>query len=129
MKYQKIGRQSLWRGIWESSVFTMALVLVLIFSLVKMIREIKVRYDINQEIADLKVQRAKLEGQKADLENLLSYLQTDTYIEKEARLKLNLGKPGEKQINLSDNGPVERAVTNQDNNASNMRKWFDYFFK
>ncbi len=92
-----------------------------------MVREIKVRSDINKEIASLQAQQQKLEGQKADLEKLLSYLQTDNYIEKEARLKLNLSMPGERQINLSGEEPSPPA--NSAEYQSNIAKWFDYFFK
>lgn len=127
MKYQKIERKTRWRVIWESNLFTVILILVLFFSLFKMVREIKVRSDINKEIASLQAQRQKLEGQKADLEELLSYLQTDNYIEKEARLKLNLSMPGEKQINLSGEQPPPPDEAAE--YRSNAAKWFDYFFK
>lgn len=92
-----------------------------------MVREIKVRADINKEIADLQAQRQKLEGQKDEVEKLLSYLQTDSYIEKEARLKLNLSLPGEKQINLYTDEQNKYVVSEPEQN--NLLKWYDYFFK
>lgn len=112
--------------IWGSSAFTIFLILILFLSLIKMTREIIVRRDIDREIKELENQLAKLDGQKAEVERLISYLGTDQYIEKEARLKLNLLKPGEKQINLSDNGqPVLNTGSDE---KTNITKWFDYFF-
>lgn len=129
MKYKSIEKKSRWRAIRDSNFFTIILILVLFFTLFKMIREIRVRSDINKEIAILEAQKQKLVGQKTELEKLLSYLRTDEYIEKEARLKLNLVSPGEKQINLSGTDNDKAGAATDTDEKSNAAKWFDYFFQ
>ena len=84
------------------------------------------RLEIKKEINTLEVQLNDLEGKKAKMDQLISYLKTDEYIEKQARTELNLTKPGEKQVNL-----VGFEGSNQnlaDENISNIQKWFNYFF-
>jgi|SRR3989344_5580951 len=126
MKYTRREHKGWWRVIWESSAFTIFLVLILVLSLIKMTREIMVRREIDREIRQLENNLVQLEGQKSEVERLISYLDTDEYVEKESRLKLNLLKPGEKQINLSDS--AAELVSPQEDDKSNIAKWFDYFF-
>ncbi|MBU1203050.1 septum formation initiator family protein [Patescibacteria group bacterium] len=121
------GKQS-WRSkIWTSNVFSIFLLILLIASFVKVSQEVLLRYEINKEINNLERQLGDLQDKTEKMEQLISYLQTDEYIEKEARLKLNLSKPGEKQINLAN--PDEKSIVYQEeDNTTNVGKWFNYFF-
>jgi len=112
---------------WGSNIFSILLIVLLVVSFVKVAKEIMLRYEIKKEINTLQVQLDDLETKTSKMDKLISYLKTDEYIEKQARLELNLSKPGEKQINL----------VNLDNNTdidvskdkrSNIDKWFGYFF-
>ncbi len=126
MRYQK-GKKDWKRALWGSNVFTIILVVLLAWSFVRATKEILLRYEINQEIKHLEGQLADLEGKTDKVDQLISYLKTDEYIEKEARLKLNLSKPGEKQINLA---PTDQEHQQQViDRRSNVLKWFNYFFK
>lgn len=113
---------------WGSNISTIVLVLLLILSFVKVSKELMLRYEIQKEIKQLEQQKTDLEGQKAQMEQLISYLKTDEYIEKQARLKLNLSKPGEKQINITSAQYGESPDFDTDN-SPNFIKWFNYFFK
>ncbi len=61
------------------------------------------------------------------MDKLISYLKTDEYIEKQARLELNLSKPGEKQINLVNLNDTASSDLSEDQ-IPNVEKWFNYFF-
>ena len=86
------------------------------------------RHEINQEIEKLEQQLANVEGKTSEMEKLISYLNTDEYIEKQARLKLNLSKPGEKQVNITGEPELSIDFLDQDNTPNPIR-WFNYFFK
>ncbi len=116
------------RKIFDSNIFTLFLVLLLILSFVKVTRELMLRHEINQEIEKLEQQLANVEGKTSEMEKLISYLNTDEYIEKQARLKLNLSKPGEKQVNITGEPELSIDFLDQDNTPNPIR-WFNYFFK
>ncbi|PIR07367.1 MAG: hypothetical protein COV55_00070 [Candidatus Komeilibacteria bacterium CG11_big_fil_rev_8_21_14_0_20_36_20] len=114
--------------IFNSNLFIIALLLLLIFSFVKVTKGVLLRYKINQEISHLEEQLGDLQSKTENMQKLITYLETDEYIEKEARLKLNLSKPGEKQINLSNIQEGEDGAEEKDY-SSNITKWFKYFFE
>tara|TARA_B100001964_G_C13934801_1_gene466202 strand:+ start:186 stop:569 length:384 start_codon:yes stop_codon:yes gene_type:complete len=114
--------------LYHSNITIIILFVALIFSFIKVSKEIVLRYDINKEIKNLEGQFSELNKEKENLNNLVVYLETDDYIEEEARLKLNLSKPGEKQINLVNQDKMELKKVAGDKIA-NYYKWFNYFFK
>jgi len=63
-------------------------------------REILRRAQIGSEIANLEQDIGQLESRNDDLEGLISYFQSDTFLELEAREKLNVQRPGEKVIEV-----------------------------
>ena len=121
-------KDSDWKNkIWTSNIFSILLIILLIISFVKVGKEIMLRWEIKREINTLQVQLEDLQGRKSKMDRLISYLKTDEYIEKQARLELNLSKPGEKQINLLNlNNTKNKDLSNTQ--ESNMKKWFNYFF-
>jgi len=127
MKYNK--NKKGWRiKVWQSNLSTLVLIVLLIFSFIKVSKEVLLRYEINNEIKVLDTKLSDLQGKTDKMNNLIAYLQTDEYIEQEARLKLNLSKPGEKQINLATRPSTSMDLAETDY-RSNINKWFDYFFE
>jgi len=59
------------------------------------IRNAVKQYKINQEINDLKKEISSLQNKNVDLKNFVSYLESEQFAEEQARLNLNLKKPGE----------------------------------
>ncbi len=116
------------RAFFESRFVNLILIVLLVLSAVKVIREAIVRYEINKEIAALENQLGDLESKSDKLGNMIAYLKTDQYIEKEARIKLNLVKPGEKQINFTSSTD-SLAQVDTGKKSSNYIKWFNYFFQ
>jgi cell division protein FtsB len=125
-KKESSKKTSWYKRFFNSNAFTIFLIIFFLFSLIKVTKELFIRYDINNEINELTEKKESLESSIKEINNHISFLQTDYYIEKEARLKLNLAKPGEKQINLLNSEDEE--IIHQDE-ISNISKWFNYFFK
>ncbi len=116
------------RAFFESRFVNLILVVLLVLSVVKVFREAMVRYEINKEIGTLENQLNDLESKSDKIGNMIAYLKTDQYIEKEARAKLNLVKPGEKQINFVSS-TASSVQTELAKSSPNYIKWFNYFFK
>jgi len=122
----------------SSKVFLFIITLALIGLAVNVGRESYRKYQLTQEIDQLKLEIERIEGKNEQLANLMEYLKEDEYIEKEARLKLNLKKPGEKVIILADRTEeeIENQEVQEDNifinrendGAANHWEWWQYFF-
>ena len=116
---------------WHSKYFIGFLLIFLILVLIASGRESYFRYKINQEIRSLERKIEDLQKSNAELSELENYLQSNEFLEKEARLKLNLIKDGEKLVIIkkSDEEPVlEEQETEENKNIPNILKWWEYFF-
>lgn len=89
------------------------------------------KYQIDKEISDLKKETESLKEKNQALSNSLDYFNSGTSSEREARLKLNLSKKGEKLIIISPEEKVDSANKNientQEGQISNFKKWVGYF--
>ena len=88
-------------------------------------------YQVKKEIERLKKEFSVLETKKLRSLELLSYFQSDEFLEKRARLEMNLSKPGEqvaviKGLNEETDGQTENNVIKS--NLPNYKKWWNYFF-
>ncbi len=97
---------------------------------------------IDQEIKGLQSQASKLEGKNSNLKNVLDYMQSDQFVEKEARTKLNYKKAGESVVVIEDRPgtsvtaspslfevPPAPPTYPEPKTVINFNKWLDYFFK
>jgi len=129
-----------------SKAFLFFVFIILIILTINLAQESYRKYQLKKEISELKLEIDRLEGNKEQLSNLMEYFKNDSYLEQEARVKLNLKKPGEKVVILSrdsvtdDNVRVSQsgalAIENQENEledvdlkTANYWKWWEYFFK
>jgi cell division protein FtsB len=92
-------------------------------------------YQAQQETLALKNQLLQAQQERARLEALLVYYQTDSFKEKELRRALLLKKPGEKVFALPESNAAKRAEeqkapTVQEKDAVSTqpvwRQWLDY---
>ncbi len=101
----------------------------LVFSLGKKFFESR---EIDSEISDAEADIARLETRNAELGNLLNFVNTEAFVEQEARLKFNLLKPGESVVVIPSNSEAQNGgETSSENNAGNLSnpvKWWNYFF-
>lgn len=92
------------------------------------------RNQVNKDIEGFKKEISDLEKQKNELTNLIGYLDTLSFKEKEARLKLGLQKEGEKTIVITNpyiETKKEDTTAAESKKASvydNISKWWGYFF-
>jgi len=98
------------------------------------------RYQLNEEIENLKTEIEKMDKKEQELTKFISYLDSSTYLEREAREKLNLKKEGENVLMVSESeleNESSSVVSQQasiGNNKSeiienNLIKWWKFFFK
>jgi len=135
------------KKILSSKIFLFIVVFIFIFLLIGFVRETYRKYQLTSEINQLKLNIDKLEGDNQQLTNLMDYFKEDSYLEKEARIKLNLKKPGETVVVLSkdiiDGVEVVRkggldaeeldeeiidSPRDEDLETANYWKWWEYFF-
>lgn len=102
-------------------------------------RETYQEWKVDQEIQGLEAQIAELDGHRLKLSETLQRLQSSDVLDKEARSKLSVQKPGERVIVIreqttstnagwSDTTPLAVSVTPPVSPSTNPSKWFDYFF-
>jgi len=98
---------------------------------------------IDKEIKELEQQVVDLEGKNSSLKQVLDYMQSEQFVEKEARTKLNYKKPGEEVAVIENRDgttavvsstesifdlPAEPQPAGSPRLLGNFSKWLDYFF-
>lgn len=105
---------------------------------VSTVRETYREWKVDQEIRGLQSQVESLEGKKSRLTDLVQRLNAGDGIDKEARTRLGLRKPGERVIILRGLEPGEASWQESFSTPiaaapatarSNPGKWFSYFFR
>ena len=102
------------------------IVVILLFIINDLVRS---AYDIWQKKDFVKQAQKELSIQKQEnqrLKSVLSYAQTQEFIEKEARDKLFMVKEGEQRILLSKDS--EEAVQEKKESLPNWKQWWNLFF-
>ena len=115
----------------KSRLFTVPLLLVfsaVAFVTVKLYMQ---KREVDSEIARLQAQASELESGNKQLSELIKYLDTPEFKEKEAREKLNLKRPGEEVVVLPGEDEVAGLVAGAQSgeNKPNPTKWYEYFFR
>lgn len=128
LKRKKFGIGSINFSIW-----IIAGVVLVLLTGSSYIRAVVQRSEIQTEIDRLKAEKEKYEANNSDLSGLLDYFASESYKEREMRLKLNMQKPGEKVVILShpEEAEVRDAASKPSENTyffSNIAKWKEYFF-
>ena len=129
-------RKSFFFPIISSKIFIFASIAVLIFLGVSLSKEVARRYEISKRTEKLKAEVSRLEQENTQLSQLIEYFQSESYREREARLKLGLEKEGETLIILpnvdSEETKAEAKESSQSSESQNVKptqKWWNYFFK
>jgi cell division protein FtsL len=79
-------------GYFAFSIFSICVIVFMIITNWKIYQK---RVDLPERVAELKAQADQLEKQKKELEQNLSDVGTEDYLEKAAREQLDMKKPGE----------------------------------
>lgn len=120
--------------------------LVIVFLGLSLSREVIRSRAITAEISELQARSNALTTRNIDLSELRTAMQTESYVEREARLKLGMKKPGETVVviqeeargttgeNLEEQGsatdPLGLVLDNQNITVTvaNPTRWWYYFF-
>lgn len=114
-------------------VLLIAGIVILIIVSSSYIKVVLQKTAVEKEITDLKNEKEKLEANNSYLSGLLDYFASESYKEREMRLKFGMQKPGERVIIISREGekanPENPPNDSADNSKfSNLKKWWNYFF-
>jgi len=125
------------KSFYYSKYFLLIIFIIIIFFLVSAIKDYYSQEDLRDDIRTLDAQINDLEGEQADLITTLAQVQSEDFVETEARTRLNLRKPGEKVIIVSSDEDVQK-LNNQTGDKgikdlleepdTNSSKWWSYFF-
>ncbi len=105
-------------------------------------REVVRNTTIDAEIAALQADAEELMARNIEMSELKTAMQTESYIEREARLKLGMKKPGEQVVVVQmgesqaqeftgdESDPLGMLLTVEDSKivVANPGKWWYYFF-
>lgn len=109
------------------AIIGLVFLVVIIFPLARAYSQ---RRLVETEIEEAKKQISDYENQNQQLKELALYLQSDQSLEEQARLNLNLKKPGEAVVVIDETqkNVVQIEATSTLDQASNLVKWWRYYF-
>lgn len=87
--------------------------------------------ELNVEIKKLEAMAKEVEAKNLDILNLAKYLDTEEFLENEARVKLGFKKPGEEAIvvDMPDGASATSTKNKKGEELKNYERWWLYFFK
>lgn len=122
--------------------FVVNLVVIVLLSL-SFGRQFVRDYEIQKEIDVLQEEATRLQAKNMAISELQTAVQTKSYIEREARLKLGMKKPGENVVVIKEKKEEEKELDLENSNdplglvlddttelimVPNHTKWWYYFF-
>lgn len=127
------GNTTIYQKLIKSKIFFIFLIPILLALSVGIFQKLYYRYEVKGELDKLNVEIADLGKQKDGLNQLIDYYKNESNIEKEARIRLNLKKEGEKVIiilpqatSTSENSETVKTSQNIEN-LPNYKQWWYYF--
>lgn len=141
-------RKPLWKRLIEFRLLFLVNAVVLVALAFSFGREWVRNREIQQEIARLQEQAGSLEARNLEIADLNTAFRTESFIEREARLKLGMKKPGETVVVIqgertqdaagtagtdgagnAEDPRLLLAVADASGEVANPRKWWYYFFE
>jgi cell division protein FtsB len=108
------------------AIIGLVFLLLIIFPLARTYTQ---RRLVETEIDGVKKQISDFQSSNQEMRDMITYLQSDQSLEEQARLNLNLKKPGETVVVIEQ---AKSATTTNDVNINssenNFIKWWNYFF-
>jgi cell division protein FtsB len=121
------------KKILKSKTLTVVVVVLVLLVALAIYKDYKRQQDLSDEINKQELAIDKLEQERLQLSEVIEILESADYIEREARLRLGLVKPGEKVISVPESArpAISAASTTaglSQPEKSNPANWFEYFF-
>jgi len=129
--------QGVVKSFYYSKWFILVIFIVIVFFLVSAIKDYYSQEDLRDDISTLESQISNLQDEQYDLSETLSQVQGEDFVENEARTKLNLRKPGENIIIVSNDKDIQELNKDKTDSGikdlleqpeSNLSLWWKYFF-
>jgi cell division protein FtsB len=127
-------KEKFMRRFFVSKIFLLISAVIFGFLLFVLSKKILEGREISQEIKTTEEEITRLESKNSELSELFSYLNTNEFLEQEAREKFNLQKEGESvmvvpESTKKDNGKqIAAASEDEVGRRSNPSRWWNYFF-
>jgi cell division protein FtsB len=132
------------KKLFQWRLFFVVNVLLILFLGVTLGRDYLKTHEIQKEINDLQSEAGSLQAKNLSMTELQTAIQTESYIEREARLKLGMKKPGENVVIFTSpptsqpldaqqqqdpSDPLQLVLDPQEpTRVANASKWWYYFF-
>lgn len=100
-----------------------------IWILVALVQTVANNYKLEKQIETLRQQISVLQAQKDELKYNIAYYNTDSFKQRQARLRLGLEQPGENVIILPTPSPTPSPTSDAAQakaKRSNLRQWLDF---
>jgi cell division protein FtsB len=130
-----------WRHWRKPLLLTTVGLLIFVFTLIGLVKNINQVFSAKQEINQIKLEIERLDKKNQEVDSLISYLDSTEFLEEEARLKFDLRQPNEKIIVIKQTGTVSQTDETADSIfdlpapkkikpliSRNPSLWFKYFF-
>lgn len=112
----------------KSKLASLVLGLALVLVMIGAVQIIIQKYEVDREIQRLQTEAEKINQKNLELTQLVRYLNTPEYKERQVREQLNFKKEGEFVVALPNSLEEENSSRIQQDEVSNPRKWFNYIF-
>ena len=126
---------TIYQKLLKSKIFFIFLIPILLALTVGIFQKLYYRYEVKRELDKLSAEIADLNKQKNDLNQLVDYYKNESNLEKEARVRLNLKKEGEKVViilpqatSTNESGEEITRVSGNTDSLPNYKQWWYYFF-
>lgn len=122
------------RFIFSPQVFFLIVIIIFVALAFPISKNISKKYKIDEEILELEKEIQVLEDSNGDFKKMIKYLESDYFVEEQARLNMGLKEEGEGVIVIEQNilgagiggrNDLDMNVKRRDLNASS---WWSYFF-
>ncbi len=109
-------------------LITLAILIVGIYIVISLVRSNIQLWQQGKTIEQAKQRNEKFKKENENLKQVLSGVENEEFIEKEARNKLNMGKPGEVVVIIPDNLVATSSASQSNHPLYNWEKWKRLFF-
>ncbi|OHB19836.1 MAG: hypothetical protein A3D40_01440 [Parcubacteria group bacterium RIFCSPHIGHO2_02_FULL_40_12] len=109
-------------------IFTLVLIMAVGFLSWLVLKGFLQKVEIEKQLGDINSQIDNLKKEEERQKGLLEYLNTESYLEKQARLRLNLKKEGEEVVFIyrkeDEQNETNQEKQNKNPFLSKVREWF-----
>ena len=119
--------------LFQSKIFTISVLTVVFFLVLSIVKLWPQKTIIDARLQNLEGKMAETEKSNMDLARLLGYFKSRSYLEREAKLKLNVRRPDENVVFIYEDEKENGIETGKKplglEGLTNFEKWIKYLFE